>query len=47
MRTLDGYDSIRHQVMKFDSDIDAVRNKLAKKMLSFFRRINKISASYM
>ena len=30
MKTLSGYDHIRHQVMNVDNDTDAVRNKLAK-----------------
>ena len=35
MKTLSGYDNIRHQVMNVDNDIDAVRNKLAKKHIKF------------
>ena len=35
MKTLSGYDNIRHQVMNVDNDIDSVRNKLAKKNIKF------------
>ena len=35
MKTLSGYDNIRHQVMTVDNDIDAVRNNPAKKNIKF------------
>ena len=35
MKTLSGYDNIRHKVMNVDNDIDFVRNKLAKKNIKF------------
>ena len=35
MKTLGGYDSIRHKVMNVENDIDAVRNKLTRKHIKF------------
>ena len=35
MKTLIGYDNIRHKAMNVENDIDAVRNKLAKNNIKF------------
>ena len=35
MKTLSGYDNIRHQVMNVENDIDTVRNKLPKTNIKF------------
>ena len=47
MKTLGGYDNIRHTVMNVENDIDAVRNKLAKPSIKFNFTGNKISVPYI